>query len=79
MLKAAGGGGGMGLQVCNARSDISAAFSMVRGRGESLFGNTGVFMENTLPASQHVEVQVFSNGEQVVHFGERECNIQRRY
>ncbi|KAJ6008214.1 hypothetical protein N7540_012190, partial [Penicillium herquei] len=79
MLKATGGGGGMGLQVCNEESDIQSAFAMVKGRGESLFGKTGVFMEKYFPSSRHVEVQVFGNGEDVVNFGERECSIQRRH
>ncbi|KAJ5720716.1 uncharacterized protein N7483_008650 [Penicillium malachiteum] len=78
-LKATGGGGGMGLQVYNEESDIQNAFAMVKGRGESLFGNTGVFMEKYFPSSRHVEVQVFGNGQDVVHFGERECSIQRQH
>lgn len=79
MLKATGGGGGLGLQVCNAESDVQTAFSKVKGRAESLFGNTGVFLEKYFPSSRHVEVQVFGNGQEVVHFGERECSIQRRH
>ncbi|RDW60679.1 hypothetical protein BP6252_12062 [Coleophoma cylindrospora] len=79
MLKATGGGGGMGLEVCNAEEDIKSAFTKVKGRGDSLFGNNGVFMEKYYPSSRHVEVQVFGNGEEVIHFGERECSIQRRH
>jgi biotin carboxylase len=79
MLKATGGGGGMGLEVCYAVTDIKAAFAKVKGRGDSLFGNTGVFMERYYPSSRHVEVQVFGNGVEVIHFGERECSIQRRH
>jgi urea carboxylase len=79
MLKATGGGGGMGLEVCQASSDVSAAFARVKGRGGSLFKNTGVFMEKYYASSRHVEVQVFGNGTEVIHFGERECSIQRRH
>ncbi|KAL3420530.1 urea carboxylase [Phlyctema vagabunda] len=53
MLKATGGGGGMGLEVCNEEADIEAAFAKVKGRGDSLFKNTGVFMEKYYPLSRH--------------------------
>jgi urea carboxylase len=79
MLKATGGGGGMGLQVCHNEDEISAAFKKVKSRGETLFKNPGVFLEKYYPESRHIEVQVFGNGTDVVHFGERECSIQRRH
>lgn len=79
MLKATGGGGGMGLQVCETKEEIAAAFLKVKSRGEALFKNSGVFLERYYPKSRHVEVQVFGNGSEVVDFGERECSIQRRH
>jgi acetyl/propionyl-CoA carboxylase alpha subunit len=79
MLKATGGGGGMGLQVCHNEEEISAAFKKVKSRGETLFNNSGVFLEKYYPESRHIEVQIFGNGTDVVHFGERECSIQRRH
>jgi urea carboxylase len=79
MIKATGGGGGMGLQVCNDENEVKAAFAKVKSRGEALFKNAGVFLEKYYPSSRHVEVQVFGNGEEVVSFGERECSIQRRH
>lgn len=79
MLKATGGGGGMGLEVCHDSAAISAAFTVVKSRGASLFKNTGVFMEKYYPSSRHIEVQVFGNGIDVFHFGERECSLQRRH
>ncbi|KAL2443999.1 Urea amidolyase [Exophiala dermatitidis] len=79
MLKATGGGGGMGLQICHSAQEVDLAFKNVRSRGEVLFKNTGVFLEKYFPRSHHVEVQVFGNGEQTIHFGERECSIQRRH
>lgn len=69
----------MGLQVCYDEDEISAAFKKVKSRGETLFNNTGVFLEKYYPQSRHIEVQVFGNGSDVVHFGERECSIQRRH
>jgi len=69
----------MGLQVCENEEEISAAFKKVKSRGEALFNNAGVFLEKYYPDSRHIEVQIFGNGTDVVHFGERECSIQRRH
>ncbi|KAI8936168.1 hypothetical protein NX059_006602 [Plenodomus lindquistii] len=80
MLKATGGGGGMGLITCNKVEEVRDGFRMVQSRGQTLFKNPGVFIEAFFPASHHIEVQVFGNGQgQAVHFGERECSIQRRH
>lgn len=69
----------MGLQVCHNVEEISVAFKKVKSRGETLFNNAGVFLEKYYPQSRHIEVQIFGNGKDVVHFGERECSIQRRH
>ncbi|KAL1796625.1 hypothetical protein ACET3X_005165 [Alternaria dauci] len=69
MLKATGGGG-----------EVREGYRMVQSRGKTLFKNPGVFIEAFYPASHHIEVQVFGNGQgQAIHFGERECSIQRRH
>lgn len=79
MLKATGGGGGMGLQVCETEQGVLDAFAVVESRASTLFKNSGVFLEKYYPNSRHVEVQVAGNGEIVVAFGERECSLQRRH
>ncbi|KAF2125612.1 hypothetical protein P153DRAFT_323616 [Dothidotthia symphoricarpi CBS 119687] len=80
MLKATGGGGGMGLITCNKVEEVRDGFRMVQSRGKTLFKNPGVFIEAFFPASHHIEIQVFGNGQgQAIHFGERECSIQRRH
>ena len=80
MLKATGGGGGMGLVTCHSAEDVEEGFRMVQSRGQTLFKNPGVFVEKFYPEARHVEVQVFGNGMgKAVHFGERECSIQRRH
>ncbi|KAF1961045.1 PreATP-grasp domain-containing protein [Byssothecium circinans] len=79
MLKATGGGGGMGLVTAHTAQEVRDGFRMVKSRGQSLFKNDGVFIEAFYPVSHHIEVQVFGNGQgQAIHFGERECSIQRR-
>ncbi|KAI9818925.1 MAG: hypothetical protein M1827_007746 [Pycnora praestabilis] len=80
MLKATAGGGGMGLAVCNSNEEVKNQLSTIRSRGTSLFKNSGVFMEHYYQASHHIEVQIFGNGQgTAIHFGERECSIQRRH
>ena len=80
MLKATAGGGGMGLATCQSVQEVREAFAMVRSRGETLFKNAGMFMERFYPDSHHIEVQIFGNGMgDAIHFGERECSIQRRH
>lgn len=78
MLKATGGGGGMGLHICESSADVSAGFDKVQSRGERLFRNSSLLPEKYYPWSWHIEVQVF-NGTDIIHFGERECSIQRRH
>ena len=80
MLKATAGGGGMGLASCKDVKEVKESFAKVKSRGENLFKNAGIFIERYYPDSHHVEVQVFGNGlGAAVHFGERECSIQRRH
>lgn len=80
MLKATAGGGGMGLSTCQDVKEVKEAFETVKSRGETLFKNAGMFMERFYPDSHHIEVQVFGNGKgNAIHFGERECSIQRRH
>ena len=80
MLKATGGGGGMGLVTCYNSEEVKKGFHMATSRGQTLFNNPGVFLEKFYPKARHVEVQVFGNGQgKAIHFGERECSIQRRH
>lgn len=80
MLKATAGGGGMGLMTCYDEAGVRESFKTVQSRGETLFKNSGLFIEKFYPSSHHIEVQVFGNGlGQAIHFGERECSIQRRH
>lgn len=80
MLKSTAGGGGMGLKVCTNESELEQFFVEVKSRGQSLFNNTGVFIEKYVQNARHIEIQLFGNGlGDVITFGERECSIQRRH
>ena len=80
MIKAAAGGGGIGMMRVNDEAGLAAAFTSAQRRAQSAFGSGALFVERFLEASRHVEVQVFGDGSgRVVHLHERECSIQRRH
>ncbi len=80
LLKAAGGGGGIGMARVRSAAELAAAFATVRRRAEAAFGDGAVYVERYLERPRHVEVQVFGDGRgNVVHLQERECSIQRRH
>lgn len=80
MIKSTAGGGGMGLKVARTPEELASAFTEVISRGETLFKNSGAFLEKYVEAGRHIEVQVFGNGMgDAIALGERECSIQRRH
>ncbi|KXZ51620.1 hypothetical protein GPECTOR_12g584 [Gonium pectorale] len=80
LLKATGGGGGMGIFLCASDADVAKQFEMSAHQGQAFFGNSGVFVEKYIQRAHHVEVQIFGDGEGgCIHLGERECSIQRRH
>jgi len=80
ILKAAGGGGGIGMARVDRATDLAAAFAAATRRAQSAFGNAAVYLERYLERPRHVEVQVFADRHgTVVHLHERECSIQRRH
>jgi len=79
MLKAAAGGGGIGMVPVAAEAGLAAAFATAQRRARAAFASDALFVERLLERPRHVEVQVFGDGEgRVVHLHERECSIQRR-
>ncbi len=79
MLKAAGGGGGIGMQVCGDAAEVRAAYATVARMATAHFGSTGVFCERFVTRARHVEVQLFGDGAgRVVSLGTRDCSLQRR-
>ncbi len=80
IIKAAGGGGGIGMARVERAADLAAAFATATRRAQSAFGNPAVYLERYLERPRHVEVQVFADTHgTVVHLHERECSIQRRH
>ena len=79
MLKSTAGGGGIGMQVCQEKAALEAAFDSVRRLGANNFADDGVFIEKFIARARHIEVQVFGDGEgDALAIGERDCSSQRR-
>ena len=80
ILKAAEGGGGMGMEIADDENELLDAFPKIRAQAKTLFGSEDVFLEKLIQPNRHIEVQVLAdNHGNVVHFGERDCSIQRRH
>ena len=79
MIKAAAGGGGIGMQVVNSGDEFESALRLCQCRALSAFGDDRVFVEKFIEGAQHIEFQILGDGSKAVHFGERFCSIQRRH
>jgi acetyl-CoA carboxylase biotin carboxylase subunit len=79
MLKASGGGGGMGIQLCLDEEGLKKAYMPAKSRAKDYFGNDELFIEKYIVNARHIEVQVFGDTKgNVVHLFERDCSVQRR-
>jgi acetyl-CoA carboxylase biotin carboxylase subunit len=80
IIKAAEGGGGMGMERVSDEEELSQALSSVMSQSKTLFKSDEVFIEKLIEPNRHIEVQVLADSRgNVVHLGERDCSIQRRH
>jgi len=80
LIKAAAGGGGKGMQIVTDLDDLEQAVQLAKGEALRSFGNDEVYAERYVETSRHIEVQVLADHHgNVIHLGERECSIQRRF
>ncbi|MBR8828660.1 MAG: acetyl-CoA carboxylase biotin carboxylase subunit, partial [Gomphosphaeria aponina SAG 52.96 = DSM 107014] len=80
IIKATAGGGGRGMRLVRAESDLSKLFFSAVGEAEAAFGNAGVYLEKFIESPRHIEFQILADSYgNVIHLGERDCSIQRRH
>jgi acetyl-CoA carboxylase biotin carboxylase subunit len=79
LVKAAGGGGGRGLRVVREAGELADAVSVASAEAGAAFGDPRVYLERYIERGRHVEVQILGDGERVIHLGDRDCSVQRRY
>ncbi|MEM9123601.1 MAG: biotin carboxylase N-terminal domain-containing protein, partial [Pseudomonadota bacterium] len=80
LMKAAAGGGGRGMFIARDASALKTSFDKASAEAKEAFGDGTLYMERFVENARHVEVQVMGDGTgHVVHFGERDCSVQRRY
>ncbi|MCP4750700.1 MAG: acetyl-CoA carboxylase biotin carboxylase subunit, partial [Proteobacteria bacterium] len=80
MIKASGGGGGRGIRICWNEDDLKEEFPIAKGEARVAFGNDELFIEKFITEPRHIEFQILADKSgKVIHLGERECTIQRRY
>ena len=80
IIKASGGGGGRGMRIAGNDQELEDAFSIASGEARAAFGNPDIYIERYIQQPRHIEFQILAdhNGH-IVHLGERECSIQKRY
>lgn len=79
MLKASGGGGGIGMVKCENEQTLAQQFTGIKTRAKNYFGNDAVFVEKFVEPARHIEVQIFGDATgNVYHLFERNCSVQRR-
>ncbi len=80
ILKASAGGGGRGMRVAHDAAELSKNFSICAQEAQAAFGDGSLYLERYLSATHHVEVQIAVDHEgTALHFGERDCSLQRRH
>ena len=78
LIKAAAGGGGRGMRVVRAQETLQKDLTEIMAEAEVAFGDPSVYVERYLTDIRHIEIQVMSDGVNVLHMGERDCTAQRR-
>jgi acetyl-CoA carboxylase biotin carboxylase subunit len=79
LIKSVAGGGGKGMKRVDRREDLAGQFDLAVAEAAAAFGDGRVYLERFVTVGRHIEVQIISDGATILHAGERDCSIQRRY
>ncbi len=80
IVKPSGGGGGIGIMIARNKDELAKAITGAETRGRKAFGSSSFYIEKYLQGMKHVEFQVLADHHgNVVHLGERDCSVQRRF
>jgi acetyl-CoA carboxylase biotin carboxylase subunit len=80
IIKAASGGGGRGMKVCQSEDQLETLMQQAGSEAKAAFGDATVYLEKYLGNPRHIEFQVFGDGKgNAIHLGERDCSLQRRH
>ena len=80
LVKAAAGGGGKGMRIVRSADELAGALSVASREAAASFGDGTVYVEQLIEGVRHIEFQILADEHgHVIHLGERECSIQRRY
>ncbi len=80
ILKAVSGGGGRGMRIVNSMEEFVGNYQMAQAEAQGAFGDPNLYLEKYIQNPRHIEVQIMADQKgNAVHYGERECSIQRRH
>ncbi|WP_454598936.1 acetyl-CoA carboxylase biotin carboxylase subunit [Qipengyuania sp. SM2507] len=80
IIKAASGGGGRGMKVCESEDTLETLMRQAGNEAKSAFGDATVYIEKYLGNPRHIEFQILGDGQgKAIHLGERDCSLQRRH
>src|SRR5207253_788562 len=80
ILKAAAGGGGRGMKIVREKEQLAQMYRTASAEALAAFGNGEMYVERYVERPRHIEIQIVADEHgNVVHFGERECSVQRRH
>ena len=80
LFKAENGGGGRGMRIARSAADVETAYAEAQVEARAAFGGDRVYLEKLIEGGRHVEIQIFADRYgHAVHFGERDCTVQRNH
>jgi propionyl-CoA carboxylase alpha chain/3-methylcrotonyl-CoA carboxylase alpha subunit/acetyl-CoA/propionyl-CoA carboxylase biotin carboxyl carrier protein len=79
VVKASAGGGGKGMSIVHSIDELESTMRVASSEAQKYFGDDRIYLERYFASARHIEVQILGDGKDVIHIGERECSVQRRF